>query len=1018
MNKLLYSLILFLFSCDINRDAIPVSNLDQDNLEYKKLYINTSLSDTLKKINPIGTSSLLYTGSLNDSDYVYSIFSFDKEIFQSYDLCESDSLSFKKIHMVLDMVNKYTLTDDFDIDDNSNNANDNISLDAPPFLAYWVNYDDLKDDDGNNIINLDWKEDDFKILDNINFSSLISSFNSDNSKRLFIDFYLGKYYINISDKLINNLDICNGLDESSCIEDCIWINNQCDELKGINICDLENESSNFLLLASNPDLNFLYEIASSEYTSDYTTTEPYLNMVYDEYEQITKESNKFIINTTNNYVGSSFFISDTLINSRNSIFVSNFLNNDFEAIESIETSDSILWSNYDCEDNDEVCINSFILMESDSSQQKKVLMDIDINLINEDNFDSTGINFWLDNIKYIQYQTDPNNDNWIDLNNNEIWDESEGTEQNQIYDNGEFYQDYGLDQCPDEYEDGINGCLCLYPFDNCDESLLVYNLSGTQNNNQYDLGEDYYDAGSDGCFDDNERGAILNDDGTIDLELSWLCGVCEINQVNDEDSDGACDFDPNKDNYNIDPNEDDWRDINNNNIWDLGEGTENNDKWDDGELFLDFGSDGLSQQDSGFLDLDGTESNGSYDLGEPYFDYGIDALRNLDELGYNFNGTQDNDIWNSGELYDDCGQDSICDDEDTSDDWNVDPNNDFWLDCGSDHICPEDQNYTEADSNGTERNSLWDNAYCSNSIYENRLDCENAGSQWYEAEYAEGNSIWNDGEFYLDYGLDQIKDEDELVVLDQKIDIPTTDSTYYNYINEDVDFYPEYINQEQSDFKVWISSISKSDIDSKLRIEISYMNFPSVLGLEFRLNHEIYSIEMLDWNEKKRNIAKVDNSNFIKDASLFNNNLAHPNSSLFMNYAYGISTKLNFTGLDTLIQQAKENEFIINESNSYLKLFINKNDQFYLKSNSYVINFNEPDSTGNKLLFSFFVPNNPDSIIVPVGNLLQNYINNISNYNNGIILSLESNQYPPIFNFNNILLDTLKQPVLQVYYFE
>ncbi len=1021
-----YIIMLFLFSCDINRDPIPISSLNQDNLKYKKLYLNSELSDTLKSFNGLGVSSLLYSGSLNDTDYVYSIFSFDQEIFQNYNLCDLDSLSFREIYMVLDMVKDYSENQD------GSNINQENFLDAPPFLAYWLNFEDLQDSEGNNIIDQDWLEEDLIELKEIDFSSLLYSFNSDPSKKLFIDHHLGKYYIDISSKLINSSNDCIGVDEMSCIGSCIWTNDECSQLKNINICDSQNQIPNFILLASNPNLDFLYEIASSEYISDYSNTEPYLNIVYEKYEQTTKESNKFIINNIVNYIGSSFFISDTLISNYNSLFIANFLNNELEPIGSVEVSDSVLWSQYDCDDGDEICINSFILIENDTNQTEKILMDIEVDLINHDNFDSTGINFWLDNIKYIPYQSDPNNDNWTDNNSNDNWDEGEGTEGNQIYDNGEFYQDYGSDQCPDIYEDSNNGCLCEYPFDDCDISNLVYNTNGTQNNNQFDLGENYNDLGIDNCSDEDESGAVLYDDGSINMELSWLCGICEPNEINDIDGDGYCDFDPNNDNYNIDPSLDNWNDINNNGIWDIGEGTENNNRWDSQEIFLDFGLDGLSQADVGYLDEDGSELNGIYDfydlngdgiqqsneLGEPYFDYGSDGIKNIDESGYNLYGTQGNGLWDSGENYDDCGEDGICDDGNIFDDWNIDPNEDFWLDCGSDHICPEDENYTIADSNGTERNSIWDDAFCSNSNFTNKDDCEIDGFEWYEAEFSEGNSIWNEGEFYQDYGIDQTKNQDETFILNQKIDVSDTDSTYYNYLTQDVDIYPEFINQEEDEFKIWISSITKSDLDSKLNVEISCINNTSIVGLEFRLNHDIYSSEILDWNEKKNNLAKVDNNSYIKDASLFNNNIFQQSNSLFMNYAYGISSKLNFHGLDTFIVNAKENRYIINESNSYLKLFLNKNDDFDLRTNSYTINFSELDSSGNKLLFSYFVMNNPDSIIVPIGNLIQNYINNIHNYNDGIILSLEVNQYPPLFNFNNIVIDTLRLPVLQVYYFE
>ena len=1029
--KILYFFILLLYSCDFNREAIPVSNLNQDNLKYQKLLLNNSLSDTLMNTNEIGLSSLLYTGSLNDSDYVYSIFSFDSEIFNQYDLCDSDSLSFKESYIVLDIIKKYSSNDNQEINDNSNNSNDNISLDSPPFNAYWLNYSDFLDMGGNAIIDQDWIEDDIIMLDNIDLSSILTSFNSDNSKRLFVDFYLGKYYVNLSSKLINGVNDCSDLDESICNDGCLWSDNECMQLKDINICDINNEINGFLLLSSNPNLDLLYEIASSEYISDYSNTEPYLNVVYDEYEEVTKTSNKFIINNSSNYIGSSYFIADTSFNNYNSFYVSNFLNNQLEMMNNQEISDSVVWSNYDCENDDEVCLNSFLFIEGDSTLQEQKLIDIEIDLVNTNNFETYGINFWLDKIKYIEFKNDPNSDNWIDINNNQIWDENEGTENNLNYDSGEFYIDYGLDQCPDNYEDGNGGCLCEYPFIDCEEVSLIYNLDGSQNNNQYDFGENYFDTGIDGCLNDEEKGAVLNDDGTVNEELSWVCGICEPNAINDLDNDGLCDFDPNNDNYNIDPSGDDWNDINNNDLWDDNEGTENNNKWDNGEIFLDFGLDGISNNDIGFSDLDGTESNGLYDfydlnndgiqqqneIGEPYFDYGSDALQNFDEINYNNNGTEQNNLWDNGEEYDDCGEDGVCDDQDISDDWNPDPNKDFWLDCGSDHICPDDEDYIEPDSNGTEKNSLWDNEYCSNANFYNQVDCEANSFQWYESEFSEGNSLWNDGELYEDYGIDQTKDEDELFIIDQKINILDTDTTYYDFINEGADNYPGYSFQEEDNFKLWISSIYKIS-DEKLNVEISYMNQTPITGIEFRLNHDIYSIDMLDWTEKKRNIAKVENSSYIKDASIFNNTINHTNNSLFMNYGYGVSSKLNFSGLDLLIDNAKQNGYTISESNSYLKIFMNKSEDFILKSNSYIINFNEIDTIGSKLLFSYFVPSNPDSIVVPIGNLLQNYINNVSNYNDGLVLSLESNQYPPLFNFNNILIDTVKSPVIQVYYFE
>ena len=102
--RIVYFILVFIFlSCDLNRNPIPISDINQDNLIYKKLELDLIHSDTLKIINPIGESSLLYTGSINDSDYVYSIFSFDYESFQNYNLCNEDSLSFKKVYLVIEI---------------------------------------------------------------------------------------------------------------------------------------------------------------------------------------------------------------------------------------------------------------------------------------------------------------------------------------------------------------------------------------------------------------------------------------------------------------------------------------------------------------------------------------------------------------------------------------------------------------------------------------------------------------------------------------------------------------------------------------------------------------------------------------------------------------------------------------------------------------------------------------------------------------------------------------------------
>ena len=251
-NKLIYIFMFLMFSCDFNNDPIPVSNLNQDNLSYKKFNLNSFLSDTVNTINEFGVSSLIYAGSINDSDYVYSIFEFDKEIFENYDLCTKDSLSFKELYLVFDVVNEYLPYSIDNINENTNNLNDNISLDIPPFFAYLLNYEDLKDSQGNIILNDNWSEQDLIVFNDLDLEDYFYAYNSDNTKRLFVEHHLGKYYINLTEKMIGSSDDCQAIsDESSCIDSCIWDKGSCQALEEIELCNLNIISTYIISIFSN-----------------------------------------------------------------------------------------------------------------------------------------------------------------------------------------------------------------------------------------------------------------------------------------------------------------------------------------------------------------------------------------------------------------------------------------------------------------------------------------------------------------------------------------------------------------------------------------------------------------------------------------------------------------------------------------------------------------------------------------------------------------------------------------------
>jgi len=982
--NILFLFILFLFSCDFNDAPVSFDGINQDELNYKKFSLNLEYSDTIQKLPSIGESMLIYAGQDYFGSDVYSLFSFNNEIFSNYNLCADDTLNYKSLYFVLDITNDYS----FNQTSNGNEAPNNMN--APPISAYWVDYSDIVNSNGEPLLNGDWLESDTYFFDDINID--INELNSNGSKKLFVENILGKYYVDLTNQLIsndeendcigydinecNNLDMCYWKEEWGIINGCFppdcfppeygTTNSECSYLiNSMDICNSDYNSDKLLLITSNSDIT--YEFASSDYISDYSNTEPYLNILYDDFEELTKKSNKFILNNTSpNYGTTNHYISDTLLNNYNYIFVSNLFSN--QTIE--EITDSLVWSDYN--------IATPLITETDLNE-KIDLLDINVDFVNIDNYSSSGIFFWLDDIKYLKYDDDPNNDNWNPQ-------DSTGTEGNDIWDIGEYIEDYGLDLCSSNFEDGLGGCVT-------DSTMSAYNITGTEGNNNWDDGEFYNDYGLDACPDIYEDGM----DGClcISLEQCDETPVCE-----DENLDNLCDngLDPNLDNYNSDPSEDDWFDINNNELWDEGEGLEGNNQRDEGEPFSDVGLDGLLESLVGYSDEG--ENDNIYNFGEPYFDTGPDSLFSINEINYNITGKQNDQLYQFGEPFDDCGVDLDCNDDDISDDYNIDPNNDNWLDCGSDQLCPNDENYIEPDEDESELNGLWD---------------ENEGSEFNGLHDSDNNIA----EYFEDYGIDNIQNNDELVLNSQKISVSMADSLFFDYVSGDdlISLEPPY-SQENDSLKIWISNIQKVS-DSTLKISVSSLAEYPILGLEFKLKHDIYTTQVMDWDSKERNVAKVDFESYINDFSIFNNSnpILPLESNLFMNYAYGISTLLNFDSLNYFIDNNRD--IIINENNSKLKLFFNKDDSnFILESNNYIIDFNKIDTTDSNTLFSYFVQNNPDSLIIPIGDLIQGYISNEHNYGDGILIGLNPNEYPPTYNFNNLVLDTARLPIIEIYYFK
>jgi len=334
--------------------------------------------------------------------------------------------------------------------------------------------------------------------------------------------------------------------------------------------------------------------------------------------------------------------------------------------------------------------------------------------------------------------SDPNSDNYDEITNdegtqgNDVYDEGEGTESNVHFDEGEDFDDYGLDFCPDEYEDGMGDCLCDPKIEgDCVDINAIYNINGYENNEIYD--EDEYfdsnlDTGSDGCFSmyEDGNGYCLCD---INVEGDCVGVVLIYNNCDDVDADGICDEsypveyynpDPNGDDFSLDPSGDNWNDYGSDGCPDelengfggcLEEGElatvpdPNEDNFDD--IFNDQGSQGNNSFDAG----EGYEDNLQYDYdlelsrGEDWIDAGIDQLWDIHEPGYDIQT-------------------------------NPDPHGDNWNDCGQDGLCEGDYGWTNSDIG--EKNG-----------------------QWELGEGLEKNLKYDLGEWYFDDGLDHLDNDNE-----------------------------------------------------------------------------------------------------------------------------------------------------------------------------------------------------------------------------------------------------------------
>ena len=566
---------------------------------------------------------------------------------------------------------------------------------------------------------------------------------------------------------------------------------------------------------------------------------------------------------------------------------------------------------------DSITVQTDIISAGQNSPLLTIELDLNPEIIN----DIDSISFSILNAFAFISDLDPAGDNWNAETN------PDSTEGDSTYNVGELFNDYGVDNCPDELETGVEN-------NPCDSTISIYSLEGTEGNGQLDWtdendngvwdvdeGEEWFDWGTDGCSDIFEVGG---DSCTIIENSEWVTGS-----------------DPNGDNFIIDPVGDDWKSETN------VDGTENNGKYDGGEPFKDWGTDGLPFSLTGDLDENGTEGNGSYELGEPFDDTGSDGLFNENESGYNADGTEGNNVFDGDGEFSDCGEDNICNDtegDDDTDNYNIDPNADNW-------------SANDSTSTGTEQNDLFD-----------------------------------EGEDWFDWGLDGIQDSLEAFQVSSVISIERYDNSYiFNLDDELLQFTPDLKTDTVS---LWISKIRKDDENSlKLIIEVSVQSNKALKGLRFQLSHIPFTKVDTTLETYTPSIAQLGENKLFEDFTLLpkrNYSDEELDEQLLIEYSNDLSTFLDFDSLNLFL--ANE-EYIFSHQYSNLVFYIDTTTTDIHEDGMWVYVTHEDDSGEDKILISKKVTSSSDSVEIAMGQILRAYQSGSITSYNGLKLKTDGNLY-------------------------
>ena len=548
----------------------------------------------------------------------------------------------------------------------------------------------------------------------------------------------------------------------------------------------------------------------------------------------------------------------------------------------------------------------------------------------------------------------------------------------------EKFNDFGIDNCENKYEKGDMQC--------CENNIeCVYNNQGSENNNILNEGEQWEDIGSDGCSDEYEIGDPDNPECSELPNPDYITG-------SDPHGDNY-NIDPEGDDYstsNLEGMENngelDWIDDNNNGQWDDGEGEiwfdygldglpntydsefENDGEYQSFEIFFDYGQDNISNEnESGFCDDDDcTENNDFYDSGELVSenDVGLDGCSDEYEIG-----NPDNPVCSSS-----INPNYVIGDDPHSDNYNVDPNQD---------------NYNSDTKLGTEGNGELDWTDNDNGQWD-----DGEGERWYDygldQTQDEYEQYLSDNQIIISLGLNDysIDVSDDFYEYFNN-DIPAIgDNGVAVWISAIT-----YDSSEQT-YHLTISLYSNKTLDG-VKFSLNHPDDEKNLKVSWKEEYDRHYIEKYSSIDSEDSTIQIfDDISLYPMHSADEYLTIIPDSLFLVNYAYDIYSKVYSNQLQSFIDNYSNDAVSLEFSSLVIPVDSSLNNDISgqsrinldLISDNLINNYISSSDYVNTLPYGYI--DNQDSYLeINIGNLIQYHIVNDIPFE-GFILS-------PDDNFNN-----------------